>query len=103
MAIYIFKVEESSRGGYIAYDAVEPATRKRIQLGPTMVVGSYPEITDELTNRTGKSTQIQYSPYLGDTFAQDSQTWTYQRNGDTIVIEDMPRTIFRLTATNIVQ
>lgn len=67
-----------------------------MQLGPSTGEGTYPEISAELSTRLGLNVDITYKPYLGDTFDQGAQTWTYQRHGDIVVVVDMPRTIFRI-------
>lgn len=96
MATYEFVVEEVRRDGFIAHDAVEVSTGKRLPLGPSAPTGTYPEISAELTSRLARAVEIEYRPHGGDTFDQATQVWTYHRAPDLIVVRDKIRTVMRV-------
>jgi hypothetical protein len=96
MAKHKFKVEEVKRDGYIAWDAVE-GSGHRVPLGSPMVAGCYPEIEDHLNkaHNVNLTPGLQYDDTQGDRLV--GQTWTYKRGTEEVVVEDMPRTIFRIS------
>lgn len=97
MAKHEFKVEEVTRDGYITWDAVEKGSGHRVPLGSPIIAGSYPEIEDHLNQAHSVSLApgLKYDDAQGDRLV--GQTWTYKRGTEEVVVEDVPRTIFRLT------
>jgi hypothetical protein len=97
MAKHEFKVEEVNREGYIVWDAVEKGSGHRVSLGSPMIAGSYPEIEDHLNqaHSVNLAPGLKYDDTQGDRLV--GQTWTYKRGTEEVVVEDIPRTIFRIT------
>lgn len=96
MATFRYTVEEVSRGGFIAWNAVEQGSGHVIELESPMVAGAFPEIEAHLIGAHGLKGKLVYAPTLGDTFDQASLTWTFRRGGNDIVVVDIPRTILRV-------
>ncbi len=99
MAIYEFKVEEVSRDGCIAWDAIEESTGNRIPLNASgkHSTGSYPEIGKYFNDTYGTSVELAYQEGTADTFDQGKQEWRFVRGADEIVVKDIPRTVLRVT------
>jgi hypothetical protein len=97
MAKHKFKVEEVNRDGYISWDAVEKGSGYRVPLVGPMVAGSYPEIEDHLNqaHSVNLAPGLKYDDTQGDRLV--GQTWTYKRGSEEIIVEHIPRTIFRMT------
>ncbi len=88
----------------MAYEAVEEGTGHAIALnpqqGPSPAAGSYPDIEAHLASHhslTLSPPGLSYDPGQGDTFDQDTTTWTYVRGTETIVVVDCPRTVVEVT------
>ena len=101
MATLRFQVKEVSRSGYIAWDAVEEGSCKVIPLTePKYVAGTYPEIEKHLREQHEIDASIAFAEKKGDKFNSiqgGTCTWTYSRGQHTIVVNDIPRTIFRMS------
>lgn len=96
MADLVFTIKEVNRGGMIAWDAIEEGTGHVIELtSATLIAGTYPEITAHLKAKHSLSVVVAYDANKGDQLV--GQTWTYPRGANTIIIRDIPRTIFRLS------
>lgn len=101
MATYIFKIEEKTNCGTIYWDAIDTINNKSFQVNINgyFTSGEFPEISDYLKNEYGLSYMINYmakSPFK-DHFEQSTQTWTFNRNTDTIIVNDIPRTVISIT------
>lgn len=98
MATYEFKVEEVSRDGYIAWDAIEESTGNRIPLNASgkHSTGSYSEIGEYVKDTYGTSVELVYQEGTDDTFDQGKQEWRFVRGTDEIVVKDIPRTVLRI-------
>ena len=105
MAKYIFKVEEVSRDGYIAWDVIEKASGVRFPVNEEgyFTAGSFPEITGYLKKEYQLEHTIQYINSSIDSFDQPSNTWIFKRQGDTVVVIDIPRTVFRISTVKRVK
>ncbi|MDF4592783.1 hypothetical protein [Vibrio parahaemolyticus] len=101
MTTFTFQIEEKSNGSTIYWDARDTSNNKSFQVNINGYVtsGEFPEISDYLKSEYGLSYKINYmskSPFK-DSFDQSTQTWTFKRNGDTIIVNDIPRTVIRIT------
>ncbi|MGB8602623.1 MAG: hypothetical protein WCD42_10560 [Rhizomicrobium sp.] len=87
-----FDVIEKVQGSLISYVAKLQGVDEEIQLQQSNP-GSYPEITTYL-KKLGLDVSLVYDASLGDTL--QGQRWSYNRNVCVVVVNDMPRTIFRI-------
>ena len=95
MGIYTFDVKEAVRDGYIAYDAVDRSTRTIIALGEQSKAGEYPVIDIYLAHRcAGIHGVLVYTKSFGDEFDQKAQRWVFRRGEDTVIVNDVVRTVF---------
>jgi hypothetical protein len=101
MATYNFKVEEVSQGGVISWNAVDTSNNNsfKVNVAGYLTSGEFPEISDYLKANYSVNYAISYrsTPPFCDTFDQPNQTWTFRRNGDVIQVQDIPRTVYRIT------
>jgi hypothetical protein len=95
MAVYAFQVNEVTRDGFISWDAIEDGSGHRVALGNILVAGSYPEIDAHFKTDHGLEVTLSYESRLGDKL--EGQTWTFPRGENTVVVRDIPRTVFRLS------
>lgn len=94
---YEFQIEEVKRDGYIAWDAIEVASKTRFPVNASepYAAGSFPEITAYLKEQI-VDFQVAYSELHKDSF--NGATWRYVRGGTEVVVHDIPRTILRIGA-----
>ncbi|WP_316185954.1 MULTISPECIES: hypothetical protein [unclassified Bradyrhizobium] len=96
MADFVFDIREVTRGGFIAWEAVEEGAAHVIDLAsPTLIAGTYPEISSHLKTQHNLNIDVVYDAGQGDHLV--GQTWTYQRGPNRVIIRDIPRTILRLS------
>jgi len=96
MSDFEFKIEETTRDGYIAWDAVDIKSKHHFPVNASepYTAGTFPEITEYLRSQGGDFTVA----YLdSDRDSLSGTTWTYLRGNDKVTVYDIPRTIFRLT------
>lgn len=86
MSCVCFSVEEISCVNCYAYDGVSEDGSQRTRLPVVFAAGSFPAIAALVG-----VADLDYRPEQGDTFDQPSQTWTFLRDGSTIVVRDRPR------------
>lgn len=96
MTVYEFRIEETKRDGYIAWDAIDEVSGDRFPVNEIepYKAGTFPEITNHLKKKFGVNMEITYSGSLRDSL--DGTTWTYNRSNDKVIVKDIPRTIFRI-------
>lgn len=101
MTNYLFEVSEVKRGGFIAWDVKELSHGNPIAFPVNhqspYKAGSYPDIEDYLQNTYSITCDLNYDSSKGDSFDQAQQKWTFKRPGYTVEVQDIPRTIERLT------
>jgi hypothetical protein len=96
VAEFVFTVHEVNRNGYIAWDATEGKSGHVIPLNEARLTsGTYSDIQAYLKQALDLDVKIAYDANLGDKL--EGQTWTYVRGANTIIIRDIPRTVFRLS------
>lgn len=96
MSEFEFKIVETNRDGFIAWDAVDESTGDRFPVNASepYTAGTFPEITAYLQQR-GIDFTVVYLDSGRDSLS--GTTWTYSRGNDKVIIHDIPRTIFKLT------
>lgn len=107
MSNYEFQVQEKSVGGAISWEAIEIATGNVIDLpnggnnGPHgKLLGCYPEIETYLLATYRASVKLVYITPI-DELQIDSDRmshWTFHRQAAEVLVHDIPRVVFRLTA-----
>lgn len=95
MSDFEFKVEETKRDGYIAWDAIDANTGNRFPVNASepYTAGTFPEITEYLRSK-GTNFTVAYVDSSRDSLT--GTTWTYSRGNNKVTVHDIPRTIFRL-------
>jgi hypothetical protein len=93
---YEFRIEETSRNGYIAWDAIETKTGTRFPVNASIpyTAGTFPEITEYLESQ-GVEFLVSYLDSSRDSL--NGTTWSYVRGSNKVTVHDIPRTIFRIT------
>lgn len=96
MSNFEFKIEETQRGGYIAWDAIDAKTGNRFPVNATQpyMAGTFPEITEYLKSQ-GTNFTVTYLDSGRDSLS--GTTWTFSRGNDKVTVHDIPRTILRIT------
>jgi hypothetical protein len=96
MSDFEFKVVETKRDDYIAWDAIDAKTGDRfpVNAAEPYTAGTFPEITEYLKSQ-GVNFTVAYLDSGRDSLS--GTTWTYSRGNDKVTVHDIPRTIFRLT------
>ncbi len=99
MSEYKFFIKEVTRVGFVAWTAVESSTQKEfpVNVDGYFRSGSFPEISDYLRNEHGIDFNVVYIGSQYDSFEQNSNVWKFTRGNIVVIVEDIPRTIFRLT------
>jgi len=95
MASIEFRIEETTREGYIAWDAIESISGDRFPVNASVPykAGTFPEITDYLMDR-GIDFQVSYLDSGSDSL--NDTTWEYVRGNHRVIVRDIPRAIFRI-------
>lgn len=96
MSDFEFKIVETKRDGYIAWDAINVKTGDRFPVNATepYTAGTFPEITEHLKSQ-GTDFTVAYLDPGRDSLS--GTTWTYSRGNAKVTVHDIPRTLFRLT------
>jgi hypothetical protein len=96
MSDFEFKIVETKRDGYIAWDAIDAKTGYSfpVNAAEPYTAGTFPEITEYLKSQ-GVNFTVAYLYSGRDSLS--GTTWTYSRGNDKVTVHDIPRTIFRLT------
>lgn len=99
MKTHKFQVEEVTRDGFIAWDAVDLDNQNRVALQSNgkRTVGSYPEITRYLSDTYGITADLTYQEDSSDAFSQALQEWKYVRGDVCVVVNDIVRTVAKIT------
>ena len=97
MTDFEFKIEETKRNGYIAWDAIEISSGHRFPVNASVPykAGTFPEITDHLKT-LGASFTVAYLDSSRDSLS--GTTWEYVRGNDRVIVHDIPRTIIRISS-----
>ncbi|MEL1266063.1 hypothetical protein [Pseudoxanthomonas putridarboris] len=96
MSNFEFKIEEVTRDGYIAWDAVDAKAGIRFPVNASApyTAGTFPEITDYLKSQ-GADFVVTYLDSSRDSLT--GTTWVYTRGSDKVTVHDIPRTIIKIT------
>lgn len=107
MATYEFDIRTKpiSTQHLHTYEAVEAGSNYIFPLtggGQGNLLGSYPEIEVHLDKYHGVTVKLQYSPRLGDEldcdYGNSVFTWTFKRAPHTIIVRDIGRPLFMMSA-----
>lgn len=98
MSDFMFRVEEVTRDGFIAWDAVEECSGDRFPLNVdgSYDAGKFPEITDFLLSKYGIKFDVSYCDDGGDSL--NNNVWSYHHGADVVVVKDITRTVFRISS-----
>jgi hypothetical protein len=100
MTTYVYKIKETKRNGYIAWDAIDETSGDSFPVNARepYKAGTFPEISDHLKDKYGVNFKVSYLNSSLDSL--DDTTWTYKRDNGTVVVYDIPRTIFRMEVSS---
>ncbi|MRG99212.1 hypothetical protein GIY21_02800 [Xanthomonas sontii] len=96
MSDFEFRIVETKRNGYIAWDAIDAKTGNRfpVNAAEPYTAGTFPEITEYLKSQ-GAEFAVAYLDSCRDSLS--GTTWSYSRGNDKVTVHDIPRTIFSIT------
>jgi uncharacterized protein (DUF924 family) len=101
MTTYTFNIKEFTENGKIIWKASDESNDKEFQINVAgyFTSGEFPEISSYLKKNYHVDHEITYkstAPFK-DHFDQATQKWTFNRSGDIIIVNDIPRVIYRIT------